>query len=389
MRDPGSGACGQGSGVATARERAAPLLLLTALVAAAVGAQERDPDGWRQADPDTTLEFPRDHASHPDYKIEWWYYTGNLTADDGRRFGYQVTFFRVGVDRAPVNPSRWAVRDLHMAHLALTDLSSGRHLVAERLNRSGVGWAGASPERLEVWNESWRVDLDGERHRIAAVDREAAFGVELEMTPVKPPALHGVGGFSQKGSTTGNASLYYSLSRLATSGRVVLDGESVTVRGDSWMDHEFGTTFLEPAQRGWDWFSIQLADDTDLMVYVLRREDGAVDPRSSGSLISAAGETRHLAARDYRLTPGLTWTSPSSGARYPVTWRVEVPGAGLDLEVKAALDAQELHTNESTGITYWEGAILVTGTRDGRPVEGHGYLEMTGYAGVPMSEVLR
>ena len=382
-------AAAEGPGTAMAARAAVAPLLLASLVLCVVTAQERDADGWRQASPDYTLSFPLDHASHPDYKIEWWYYTGNLDADDGRRFGFQVTFFRVGVDRAPANPSRWAVRDLHMAHLAVTDLATGRHLVAERLNRSGVGWAGASPERLEVWNDGWRVDLDGERHRLRVVDREAGFGVELDLTPRKRPVRHGRAGFSQKGSVTGNASHYYSLTRLATTGRVMVDGTPVTVTGESWMDHEFGSTFLEPAQQGWDWFSVQLSDGTDLMVYVLRRDDGTVDPRSSGSLITAAGEVTHLAAADFRLTPGRTWTSSTSGARYPVMWRVEIPGAGFELDVRAALDDQELHTDESTGVTYWEGAVTVTGSRGSRPVEGHGYLEMTGYAGVPMSEVLR
>ena len=379
---------GRGSGQSVAPVGSVAVITIFMLLGV-VGAQERESDGWRQASPDYTLSFPRDHASHPDYRIEWWYYTGNLRGDDGRRFGYQVTFFRVGVDREPLNPSRWAVRDLHMAHLAVTDLATGRHLVAERLNRSGVGWAGASSERLEVWNDGWRVDLEGERHRLVVVDREASFGVELELTPGKRPALHGRAGFSQKGSATGNASHYYSVSRLATTGRVVIDGTPVVVTGESWMDHEFGSTFLEPAQQGWDWFSIQLSDGTDLMVYVLRRDDGAVDPRSSGSLIAPSGEVTHVDPGDYRLTPGRTWTSSTSGARYPVAWRVEVPGAGLDLEVSAVLDDQELHTDGSTGVTYWEGAITVSGSRDNRPVDGHGYLEMVGYAGVPMSEVLR
>jgi predicted secreted hydrolase len=350
-----------------------------------------DSGAWKAADPDYSLSFPRDHAAHPEHRIEWWYYTGNLLATNGRRFGYQLTFFRFGVDRQPVNPSRWAVRDLYMAHFAVTDVEQAAHHVAERLNRAGIGWAGASTETLHVWNEEWSVTLDaGDRrvHRLAAATDEGRLALDLRLDPAGPPVLHGVNGFSQKGGEVGNASHYYSLTRLRTTGRLVVDGEEVEVAGLSWMDHEFGTSFLEPAQAGWDWFSIQLDDGTDLMVYVMRRIDGARDPRSSGTLVLPGGVSR-LSVDDYRLTPGRRWTSPASGADYPVTWRIEVPPHGLDLEVTAAIDAQELETGQSTGVTYWEGAIDVRGTRAGVPVTGSGYLEMTGYAGPPMSTVLR
>ena len=353
---------------------------------APAAAQEAE---WRQARPDYVLQLPADHASHPDYRIEWWYYTGNLTAAGGRRFGYQVTFFRVGVDARPANPSRWAVRDLHMAHLALTDVDGGRHLTAERLNRAGVGWAGAATDTLEVWNEEWRVNLEGATHRLQARENRDGFGVDLRLTPAKPAVAHGRDGFSRKGAQPGNASHYYSLTRLATRGRLFLDGEALDVEGLSWMDHEFGTSFLEPSQQGWDWFSLQLDDDTELMVYVLRQRDGSIDPHSAGTLVDAAGRPTALAAGDFRLVPGRTWSSPASGAAYPVAWRVAVPDAGLELRVEAAVDSQELSTGESTGVTYWEGAVVATGTREGRPVQGRGYLEMTGYAGPPMSEVLR
>ena len=368
-----------------------------ALIASGVhmGGQEGSRDGdrsaWKAADPGYALVFPRDHAAHPDHRIEWWYYTGNLRTPDGRRFGYQLTFFRFGVDREPLNPSRWAVRDLYMAHFAVTDIERGAHHVAERLNRAGIGWAGASTETLHVWNDGWVATLDdGDRrtHRLAASSDDGGLVIDLRLDPSASPVLHGVNGFSQKGAEVGNASHYYSLTRLRTTGRLVVGGETFDVEGLSWMDHEFGTSFLEPAQAGWDWFSIQLDDGTDLMVYVMRRIDGARDSRSSGTLVSQNGVS-HLRVDDYRLTPGRRWTSPASGAVYPVTWRIESPPHGLDLEVTAAVDAQELETGQSTGVTYWEGAIDVRGTRDGAPVAGSGYLEMTGYAGAPMSTVLR
>ena len=369
--------------------RAAALfwLILAATLQGQTGGGATTPDGWRQAAAGYDWAFPRDHGSHPPYRIEWWYYTGNLEAAGGRRFGYQVTFFRVGVDPAPENPSRWAVRDLYMAHLALTDLAGRRHLTAERLDRGGLGWAGARTGTLDVWNGDWRAALDGERHRLEARDGE--FGVELYLDPGKAPARHGLDGFSRKGPAAGNASYYYSLTRMPTRGRVLLDGEWTDVTGSSWMDHEFGTSFLEPGQVGWDWFSIQLDDGSDLMVFQLRRTDGQPDEHSAGTWVAPDGETTPLVRDDVRLLPGRRWTSPSSSAAYPVEWRVELPGLQAGFDVVAALDAQELHTDASTGVTYWEGAVDVSGQIGGRPVTGRGYLEMTGYSGQPMSEVFR
>ena len=344
---------------------------------------------WRRAAPDRGLALPADHASHPDYRIEWWYYTGNVAADDGRRYGYQLTFFRVGVDARPANPSRWAVRDLYMAHLAVTDVDGRRHLTAERLNRAGVGWAGAATDTLDVWNEGWRVSLEGGTHRLRAREDPAGFGIDLALTPAKPAVAHGADGYSRKGAQPGNASHYYSLTRLETRGQVVVDGRAVEVEGLSWMDHEFGTSFLEPSQQGWDWFSLQFDDRTELMVYVLRRRDGSIDPHSAGTLVDEQGRTTGLDAGEFRLVPGRVWSSPASGADYPVEWRIEVPATGLMVTVRAAVDNQELRTGESTGVTYWEGAVTATGTRAGHPLQGRGYLEMTGYSGPPMSEVLR
>ena len=344
-------------------------------------------EGWRQAAPGHVWRFPRDHGSHPEYRIEWWYYTGNLASDRGRRLGYQVTFFRVGVDPVPENPSRWAVRDLHMAHLAVTDLETGRHLFGERLDRGGLGWAGARPETLDVWNGDWRASLDGGGHRLEVVDR--SFGVDLRLEPGKGPTLHGENGLSRKGPSAGNASQYYSMTRMPTTGRVRLDDAWIAVTGASWMDHEFGTTFLEPGQVGWDWFSLQLEDDADLMVFQLRRADGRPDVHSAGTWVDSGGEATALLRGDVRLVPGRRWMSSASGAAYPVEWRVEVPGREAELAVTAALDAQELDTAASTGVTYWEGAVTVTGRVGGRQVRGRGYLEMTGYSGRPMSEVFR
>ncbi len=246
---------------------------------------------WKQAAAGYKFAFPRDHASHPDYKIEWWYYTGNVKAADGRRFGYQVTFFRVGIDHTPANPSRWAIRDLHMTHLAVSDASGQRYRYGEKLTRGGPGLAGAKTDQYYVWNDDWTAMLDQgddpgggrrERHLLQATSPQAS--INLTLGPGKPPVIHGRNGISQKGAQAGNASHYYSLTRMPTSGTIAVDGEQFTVTGESWMDHEFGTSFLEPEQRGWDWLSIQLSDGRELMLYQLRRADGSRDPRSSGSL---------------------------------------------------------------------------------------------------------
>lgn len=334
---------------------------------------------WRDAVAGYQFAFPRDHASHPDYKIEWWYYTGNVETTAGRRFGYQVTFFRVGVDPAPANPSAWAVRDLYMAHLAVSDPQGRRYRFDEKLTRGGPGLSGAATDRYRVWNEDWRAGLDpAGRHVVSARGRGLA--VDLGLDEGKPPAINGIGGISQKGAQPGNASHYYSLTRMPTRGTLEIDGERFEVQGTSWMDHEFGTSFLEREQQGWDWLSLQLADGRELMLYQLRRADGSRDPRSSGTLVDPQGRTTHLGEGDFTMArTGATFRS-KAGAAYPIGWTIAVPGAGLSLTVSTPLEDQELVT-AAAGIAYWEGLVDVVGTARGTPITGRGYLEMTGYKG--------
>jgi predicted secreted hydrolase len=334
---------------------------------------------WKEATAGYRFAFPRDHASHPDYKIEWWYYTGNLETAQGRRFGFQVTFFRVGIVPAPANPSRWAVRDLFMTHLAVSDPAGGRYRHAERLNRAGPGLAGADGGAYHVWNDDWHASLD-ERGRHVIRAAAAGAGVNLVLEEGKPPAVNGVDGISQKGAEAGNASHYYSLTRMPTRGTVAVDGETFDVTGLSWMDHEFGTSFLEPEQQGWDWLSIQLKDGRDLMLYQLRRSDGSRDPRSSGTIVETDGRTRHLTAADFTLRASGRMFRAPSGATYPIGWSIGIPGAGLALEVTTPLEHQELAA-EASGVSYWEGIVDVAGTSRGEPMTGRGYLEMTGYSG--------
>lgn len=360
-------------------------LVLVGLLSVTVAAQATE---WKSAAPGRAIVLPADHASHPDYKLEWWYYTGNLDAA-GQRFGYQLTFFRIGLVPAPSNESRWAVRDLFMAHLAITDVTGRRYRFVERLNRAGPGWAGATTSGYRVWNEDWQAALDGEgrHHLVAAAD---GVSLDLQLEEARPPVLHGDRGYSRKGSASENASHYYSLTRMPTRGTITVDGRSFAVTGQSWMDHEFGTSFLEAGQVGWDWFSIQLNDGYDLMIFQMRRADGSIDPRSSGTLVGPDGTVTPITReRGFALEAGRVWSSKESGGRYPVAWRIRVPRSGLDLSVVAAFDDQELHLAQSSGVTYWEGAVDVSGRVDGRDVRGRGYLEMTGYAGPSMDALLR
>jgi predicted secreted hydrolase len=350
----------------------------------------RQPDeelrGWTAAVEPRDFAFPADHGAHEDYRIEWWYYTGNLEAADGRRFGYQLTFFRTGLHPNPRNPSRWAVRDLYTAHFAVSDLGAARHFGFQRSNRRGIDLAGVATGSYHVWNQDWQARLEGERHRLRAA--QAGIAIDLTLSPQKPPVLHGDAGLSQKGASPGNASHYYSLTRMATEGTVQVAGETFSVDGDSWMDHEFSTSFLEPGQRGWDWFAIQFDDGRELMLYRMRLDDGSADPYSSGTFVDKSGRATPLSSRDYTLTPGTTWQSPDTGAQYPLHWSIQVPRLGLDLVIRPAFPDQEMETSQTTGISYWEGAIDITGHEADRRVGGRGYLELTGYAGTGLGSLL-
>jgi predicted secreted hydrolase len=330
--------------------------------------------------PGRQLSFPADHYSHPDFKTEWWYYTGHLQTDGGKRYGYQVTFFRFGLrDRQNQVKDKPLFSELYMAHFALSDIGATKFHYRERINRGANEKAGAATDRYLVWNEDWRVAGDAKNHSIQVQDRGTR--LSLDLTSLKPPVLHGDNGLSQKGEGEGRASYYYSLTHMKTTGELTIDGRTEKVRGLSWMDHEFGSNQLRNDQVGWDWFSIQLDNNTELMLYLMRRKDGSVDPYSSGTLVDAQGKTAHLVLKDYRVESLEHWKSPKSGATYPMKWKVTVPSKEIDLEIVPAFLDQELITNRSTRVTYWEGAVMVSGSAGGQPVAGAGYVEMTGYAG--------
>jgi predicted secreted hydrolase len=335
---------------------------------------------YQLALPGRKISFPEDHYSHPNFKTEWWYYTGHLESESGKRYGYQVTFFRFGLrDRQRETKEKPQFSELYMAHFALSDINAKEFRYRERINRGYNGKAGAATDRYLVWNEDWKVEGDHNNHKIRMKDRGTE--LQLNLKSLKLPVLHGSNGLSQKAAGAGRASYYYSLTRMQTEGVLKIDGKAETVRGLSWMDHEFGSNQLGQDQVGWDWFSIQLDDQTELMLYLMRRKDGSVDPYSSGTLVTANGATRHLDLNDYRVEVLGHWKSPKSGANYPMKWQVSVPAEQIELEINPAFENQELITNRSTRVTYWEGAVDVRGTARGKTVSGAGYVEMTGYAG--------
>ncbi|MGH7770672.1 MAG: lipocalin-like domain-containing protein [Candidatus Binatia bacterium] len=331
--------------------------------------------------PGRKISFPQDHFSHPDFKTEWWYYTGHLETEKGRNYGYQVTFFRFGLrDRQQEEKGNSPLfTDLYLAHFALSDKQEKKFFFRERANRGYGDRAGASVHRYLVWNEDWKVEARGEGHFIEIKDRDTA--LRLSLTPLKPPVLHGDKGLSQKGEGRGRASYYYSLTRLRTEGELELGGKREKVHGLSWMDHEFGSNQLSDDQMGWDWFSIQLENKTELMLYLIRRQDGAPDPHSSGTLVYPDGTRRHLTLGDFRIEVLERWKSPKSGGNYPMKWKVTIPIEEIALEIVPFFPNQELDTRKSTQVTYWEGAAQVSGTYKKKPVQGLGYVEMTGYVG--------
>ncbi len=356
---------------------------------------------FRPARPGYLFTFPEDHGAHPAFQTEWWYYTGHLKAGDGRRFGYQLTFFRRGLYRgpdgaAPRERSRWRIDDLYFAHLAVADIQGGRFRFADTISREGLGKAGAEEGRLRVWIDRWSVEATDSyhgSHRLIADERDilragrtdeagqgAGIGLTLEVNALKPPVIHGLHGVSRKGAQPEHASHYYSLTRMATSGTLTLDGAPVPVTGDSWMDHEFGSGELSEDLAGWDWFSVQLNSGEELMLYQLRRTDGRPDPASSGTWVDRQGRARHLEADSLHLEVLDHWTSPHTGARYPSRWRVTIPSIEAAFEIIPLLADQELQTPRSTRISYWEGAVDIVGRLGAAPAVGQGYVELTGYA---------
>ena len=363
------------------RNRLAAALLLIVLPAIATQ--------WQIALPGYHYSFPRDHFSHPDYETEWWYYTGNLRAPDGHRFGFELTFFRQATDKPDVAASNgnqvWSPDQIYLAHLALSDIDAKNFYHTERLNRAGPGLAGASFEDHRYWNGNWHVrwiSRDNNQQELQAVcDR---FTLTLTLKPSKPFVIQGKNGVSQKGPERGKASHYISFTRIAASGQLTQKGKHYPVTGLAWMDHEFFSEQLDPTQAGWDWFAIQLNNNEELMLYRLRKKSGRGDPYTSGTYVDAGGVSHYLDSAQLSFSSSGSWKSPQSGAIYPMNWQVRIPSLGLELSEQTGLQNQELYSKNSVTAGYWEGAVTYGGRIHSQPVKGVGYLEMTGY-GEPLT----
>lgn len=366
------------------RPALAVLLLVAGLLFTAGPCDAQQAPAFRPALPGYAFEFPRDHFAHPDFRTEWWYYTGNLTSDAGKTLGFELTFFREGVANPHPNPSRWRITSLYFAHFAVTDVSANDFLYDERMNRGALGLAGVTEyqpggSEARIWVGDWSTRIAGGGHTLSA--EAESIGLQLELRPLKVPVVHGAGGISRKGPEWGNASHYYSLTRLAARGQVRFRSRLYKVSGLAWMDHEFSSSMLSAGQAGWDWFSLQLDDGSELMFYQIRRADGSPDVYSAGTLVPFSGGATTLTARDFVLKPNprAFWRSARTGARYPLEWTLEVPSLELELSISAAVSEQELRTSRSTGVNYWEGSVRAVGKKGGTNVMLRGYLEMTGY----------
>ena len=342
-------------------------LLWLIFMALPVGSQEAQPvSSFRPALPGYEYRFPRDFYSHDEFRIEWWYYTGHLEDAAGRSFGYQLTFFRVALDGEGKvnNPSQWKIGHIYFAHMTLSDIENEKFYFFERINRAGLGQAGAESDQLKVWNEDWSLTENDKAHHLKAREGEVEF--DLKLTPSKPLVIHGRDGVSQKGEASGNASHYFTFTRMWTEGQVTLKGKTYQVKGLSWMDHEFSSNQLNKEQIGWDWFSVQLDNDTELMLYQIRKKNGAIEKNSSGTWVDAGGRGTHLVFSEYFIQPEGQWVSQQSGTTYPAGWTLEVPKHGIRLKVTPEMANQELHHLRSISTSYWEGSVKVSGPVKGR-----------------------
>ena len=360
------------------------LFLMTVVTGHQVMAAEEE--GFLAVTGPCNLTFPKDHGPHPGYRTEWWYYTGNLVAESGDRYGFQLTFFRSQIspnDAAqnwPRPSSAWRTQQIYAGHAAVSDLNKNKHQHAELIGREALGIAGISQKGFQttVFIKDWSATIGVEGHHLIA--HTADFSIDLRLQSAKPPVLHGQAGYSRKGSTAERASCYYSLTRLTSKGFMRIDGQTVKVEGLSWMDHEYSTASLETGIVGWDWFSLQFSDRTELMLYLLREENGKINAASSGTFINPLGKPQHLNRKDFSVTVLRQWKSPRTEAVYPVAWRINIEPLAMEVTIEANLTDQEMVTSASTGVTYWEGSVSASGSIAKQPAQAKGYVELTGYA---------
>jgi predicted secreted hydrolase len=324
--------------------------------------------------------LPRDLAAHPEAQTEWWYYTGHAKTDTGREFGFELVFFkrRTDLDNFSVVPLRLLGNPFYFAHFALTDITNESFRYAHRKSANGPLDPPASANESHYYLRlgDWSVR---EAHGHHAVHASLNDGTTFEATlsPRKPVVLNGRDGVSFKDE--GEASRYFSYTRLEVEGDLTFNGSTEHFTGSAWMDREFGTWTPTENQKGWDWFSIQLDDDTELMCYQLRNSAGEPSPFSSGTFVEAGGTSSSLKSNDFSIEPTGEWASPLSGAVYPSGWIVKFPSREIELTITPVMKDQELDTRGSTMIVYWEGACRVTGSVRGSEVTGRAYVELVGY----------
>jgi len=340
--------------------------------------------GYAAATEPRNFRFPADHGPHPEFRNEWWYLAGNLDGKNGERFGFVLTIFRflLTPPTEQQQASRWRSNQFYVGHFAITDVSNEQFHVAQRFSRDAMGLAGARAEPFHIWVEDWSIvarPSAATTWRVQAADQDVL--LDLNLTPLKPPVLNGQNGLSRKSAEPGNASYYYSISRLQTEGFLQIGTQRFAVLGSSWLDREWSSSALSADQAGWDWFALQLDDGSELMFYQLRRLDGSRDPLSAGTWISRSGDNNYIDASEVKIEITKFWDSPLGG-RYPSGWQVNVPGLDLQLAVQPVIDDQEL----SATVRYWEGAVDVSGKRNGEKLGGRGYVELTGYAGITERE---
>jgi predicted secreted hydrolase len=318
--------------------------------------------------------FPKDHGAHPEYGLEWWYFVGNVADADNRRFGFQLTFFR---HRGPMSSSEQA----YLADFAITVVASNRLYSNAQASLGAFNQAGVVTDpRLRIWLKDWAISaIDGPVPTFHLKAERNPIAIDLTAKQLKPPALNGDRGLSQKSSDSGRATYYYSLTRLETEGTITVNGTRYRVAGNAWMDHEFGTSSLGGAV-GWDWFGLQLDNGRELMIYLIRNADGSTVPQSQGTLVEADGTYSQVTLDKIKVTVLDTWKSPHTKGVYPSGWHVTVqaPTGPIILNVTPLVNDQEL----GSVIPYWEGASRISGTDNGKSVAGFGYVELTGYTGV-------
>lgn len=340
-----------------------------------------DLEGYAKAIEPRVFRFPEDHGPHADFRNEWWYVTGNLDGTNGRRFGFELTFFRFALTPAPpASISRWKSNQVFIAHFAVTDVKNNEFHVAQRFSRGALGLAGAQATPFAVWLEDWSIranQQDGEAKvenwMLHASDENMSLALHLVAS--KAPVLNGIDGLSQKSAAAGSASYYYSIPRLESAGTLQIANETFDVSGLSWLDREWSSSALGSDQQGWDWFALQLSDGSELMFYNIRQTDNTQDERSAGTWIDGQGDGHYLARDDVQIIETGHWDSPQGGV-YPSAWEIRVPAHDLVLNVAPVIADQEL----STMVRYWEGAVDVAGQRRQESITGRGYVELTGYA---------